>query len=64
LANGYKKIQAQGAPAGAEVLALENSSFEIIMVQGRILAGVHDASSPEAAVDLADKLMTVLKEKS
>ena len=45
------------------MLALEDSSFEIILVQGKILAGVHDASSPEAAVDLANKLMTVLKEK-
>ena len=62
-ANGYKKIQAPSAPAGFEVLALEDSSFEIILVQGKILAGVHDASSPEAAVDLANKLMTVLKEK-
>ncbi|MEJ2091986.1 MAG: hypothetical protein P8X65_07305 [Syntrophobacterales bacterium] len=62
-ANGYKKIQTPGAPAGIEVLALEDSSFEIILVQGKILAGVHDASSPEAAVDLANKLLTVLKEK-
>jgi hypothetical protein len=63
LANGYKKIPAPGAPEGVEVLALENSSFEIILVHGKILAGVHDASSPQAAVDLANKLVTVLKEK-
>ena len=62
-ANGYKKIQAPGAPAGVEVLALEDSSFEIVLVQGKILAGVHDASSPEAAVDLVNQLITALKEK-
>ncbi len=62
LANGYKKIQPPGAPQGAEVLTLGNSSFEIILVQGKILAGVHDASSPEIAVDLAKKLITGLKE--
>jgi hypothetical protein len=62
LANGYKEIQAKGAPKGVEMLTLENSSFEIILVQGKILAGVHDASSPEIAVDLANKLITALKE--
>ena len=59
---GYKKIQAPGAPEGIEVLGLEDSSFEIILVQGRILAGVHDASSPKAAMELANKLLTALKE--
>jgi len=59
-ANGYKKIQTPGAPAGIEVLELDNS-FEIIVVQGRILAGVHDASSSEAALELAAELLAALK---
>jgi hypothetical protein len=62
LANGYKKIQAPGAPAGLEMLALDNSSFEIILVQGRVLGGVHEASSPEVASQLANRLLTALKE--
>jgi len=59
---GYKKIQPPGAPEGSEVLTLEDSSYEIILVQGKMLAGVHDASSPEVAVNLAKKLLTALKE--
>jgi len=59
---GYKKIQPPGAPEGSEVLTLEDSSYEIILVQDKMLAGVHDASSSEVAVDLANKLTTALKE--
>ncbi len=59
---GYKKIQTPGAPEGAEVLTLEDSSYEIILVQGKRLAGVHDASSPEVAINLANKLTAALKE--
>ena len=61
-ANGYQKVQAPGAPADASVLALDNS-FEIVFTQGRNLAGVHDASSLEAALELAGQLRTALKEK-
>ena len=60
-ANGYQKIQTPGVPQGIEVLGLDNS-FEIILVQGRTLAGVHDASSPEAALGLAKLLLNALKE--
>jgi len=59
---GYKKIQPPGAPEGSEVLTLEDSSFEIILVQGKILAGVHDASSPDVALDLANRLISALKD--
>jgi|YelNatPaOPRAMG01_1025707.scaffolds.fasta_scaffold00046_92 hypothetical protein len=59
-ANGYEKIQSPAAPAGAEIFKLDNS-FEIIMVQGRTLAGVHDASSLEAALDLAAILSSRFK---
>ncbi len=61
--NGYQKIQSPAAAEGVEVLKLDNS-YEIILVQGRILAGVHDASSLEAALDLVQKLRTALKGKS
>ena len=60
-ANGYKQVEP--APSGDfQVLALDNS-FEIVFVQDKTLAGVHDATSPAAAVELADKLRTTLKGK-
>jgi hypothetical protein len=61
-ANGYQKVQAPGAPADIPVLVLDNS-FEMVFVQGRTLAGVHDATSPAAALELADKLRAALKGK-
>ena len=33
-----------------------DDSFEIVIVQGRTLAGVHDATSKAAALELAGKL--------
>jgi hypothetical protein len=59
-ANGYKKIQAQGAPADLSAFSLEDS-FEIVFVQGRILAGVHDATSQAAALELSNNLRAELK---
>jgi len=44
------------------VLALDNS-FEVVLVQGRIMAGVHDATSVDVALDLAAKLRPALKER-
>ena len=61
-ANGYTKVQSPGTPEGIEVLKLDKS-YEIVLVQGRTLAGVHDASSPEAALDLVAKVRATLKEK-
>ncbi len=61
-ANGYQKVQTPGAPGDIPVLVLDNS-FEMVFVQGRTLAGVHDASSPVAALELAAKLRTALKGK-
>lgn len=61
-ANGYQRIQSPAAPADIEVLKLDNS-YEIVLVQGRTLAGVHDASSLEAALELAATLGTALKGK-
>jgi len=57
--NGYKKIP---APGDIDVLGLDNS-FEMVFVQGRTLAGVHDATSIAAALELAGKLRTGLKGK-
>jgi hypothetical protein len=59
-ANGYQKIQTSGAPADLQVLVLDNS-FEIVFVEGKTMAGVHDATSTEAALELAAKLRTALK---
>ncbi len=61
-ANGYQKIRTPGTPGDIPVLSLEDS-FEMVFVQGRTLAGVHDATSPAAALELAAKLETALKGK-
>ena len=61
-ANGYRKVQAPGAPGDIDVLGLDNS-FEMVFVQGRILAGVHDATTMGAALELAAQLRTALKGK-
>jgi hypothetical protein len=61
-ANGYKKVPAPGAAGDISVLVLDNS-YEIVFVEGRTLAGVHDATSLAAALDLAAKLRPALKGK-
>ncbi len=61
-ANGYQKVETPGSTAGFQVLALDNS-FEIVFVQDQTVAGVHDATSPAAALELAAKLRTALKGK-
>jgi hypothetical protein len=61
-ANGYQKVPAPATPAGIPVLVLDNS-FELVFVQGQTLAGVHDATSLAAALDLAANLRTMLKGK-
>ena len=61
-ANGYIKVQSPGTPVGIEVMKLDKS-YEIVLVQGRTLAGVHDASSPEAALHLMAAVKAALKEK-
>jgi hypothetical protein len=61
-ANGYQKVQAPGAPGDIDVLGLDNS-FEIVFVEGRTLAGVHDATSLPAALELAAKVRAALKGK-
>jgi hypothetical protein len=59
-ANGYQKVPTPSAPADLQVLALDNS-FEIVFVQGKTMAGAHDATSTQAALELAAKLRTALK---
>jgi hypothetical protein len=59
-ANGYQKVQTPGPAGDLPVLVLDNS-FEVVFVEGRTLAGVHDATSLAAALDLAAKLKTALK---
>jgi hypothetical protein len=59
-ANGYQKIKTPGASADFQVLALDNS-FEIVFVQDKTLAGVHDATSAAAALELAARLRSGLK---
>ncbi|MCL4503910.1 MAG: hypothetical protein M1438_18960 [Deltaproteobacteria bacterium] len=59
-ANGYQKTE-PAPPADFQVLALDNS-YEIVFVQGRTMAGVHDATTPQAAVELAAKLKRQLKD--
>jgi hypothetical protein len=54
-ANGYQKVQTPGTPGDMAALVLDNS-FEIVLVQGRTVAGVHDATSLAAALDLAGKI--------
>lgn len=61
-ANGYQKVQAPGAPGDIPALSLEDS-FEMVFVEGRTLAGVHDATTLTAALELAAKLRTALKGK-
>ena len=61
-ANGYQKVQTPAAAGDIPVLVLDNS-FEIVFVEGRTLAGVHDATSLDAALELAAKLRTALKGK-
>jgi len=61
-ANGYQKVQAPGPTGDIPVLVLDNS-FEMVFVEGRTLAGVHDATSLAAALELAATLRTGLKGK-
>ncbi len=61
-ANGFKKVEAPGKPGDFQVLALEDS-FEIVFVQDKTMAGVHDATSAAAALELAGKLRDHLKGK-
>jgi len=61
-ANGYQKVLSPAPTGDIPVLVLDNS-FEIVFVEGRTLAGVHDATSRAAALDLAAKVRTGLKGK-
>jgi hypothetical protein len=60
-ANGYQKVQVPESQGDISVLTMDNS-FELVFTQGRALAGVHDATSLKAALELAQKLRPVLVE--
>ncbi len=78
-ANGYLELPAAGktegggkptaaatAPDSSGALRLFglDTSFEVVFVSGRVLAGVHDAASREAALDLAARLSASLASAS
>ena len=60
--NGYAREDAAGLPEGAVLLAAPGS-FEILWTRDGLLAGVHDAVSREAALELAANLAARLKER-
>jgi hypothetical protein len=60
--NGYGESGTEGMPTGATVLKLDDA-LEVVMVRGRFLAGVHEATSRKAALDLAVDLDKELQEK-
>jgi hypothetical protein len=61
-ANGYQKVETPGPQQNIWALVLDDS-FELVFVQGRTLAGVHDATSLDAALELAAQLEAALKGK-
>jgi hypothetical protein len=61
-ANGYREIKLSGAPVDVIILGFDNA-FEVIMVQGRYVVGVHDATSTAIARDLAGMMRQALKNK-
>jgi hypothetical protein len=59
-ANGYRVIQPSGGPKDMTVLGLDNS-YEVILVRERTVAGVHDATSTAAALELARRMASTLQ---
>jgi hypothetical protein len=62
-ANGYMPILVESPPPFSHFLRLD-ALFEVIMTSGRVLAGVHDASSLQAAIALAARLTKALQGKT
>jgi len=62
LDNGYKEIKADGVPGGAALLE-SSGVFEVLMTQGRLFHGVHEATSLQAAVALAASFERQAREK-
>jgi hypothetical protein len=58
-ANGYQEVRPPGGPKDLTVFGLDNS-YEVILVQGRTVAGVHDATSTAVALELARRLQSML----
>jgi hypothetical protein len=61
-ANGFKEIKPAGAPPGATVMVLD-TMVQVVMAKGRVLAGVHDAASAQAALELANEVAKAVEEK-
>ncbi|MBF0480483.1 MAG: hypothetical protein HQK81_00650 [Desulfovibrionaceae bacterium] len=62
LANGYGEITAQDLPEGAQALE-SNGVFEVLLKQGRLFYGIHEATSLQAAVALAATFEKQAREK-
>ena len=60
--NGYTEEKAEEAPPGAVVLKLDDS-FEVVLTNDRTLAGVHEATSLPAALELARQIVSELQGK-
>lgn len=58
--NGFKQTAPKDAPTGATVMALD-TMVQVVMSRGKVLAGVHDAANPEAALELAKMLAAKLE---
>jgi len=63
VANGFKRGDATGAPPGAVVFTMEGMA-QVVMAQGKALAGVHDAPDVPTALALATELSRSITEKS
>jgi len=61
-ANGFKEVKAPAGLSGAKIMAMDNL-VQVVMSKGRIFAGVHDATSAEAALELAAELAKSLEGK-
>ena len=55
LANGGKRLEKPGLPPGVEVVDMLGA-FELVLVRGSILAGVHDCLELEPALALAGQM--------
>ena len=60
LENGGKRLEKPGLPEGFEVFDMLGA-FEVLLVRGKVLAGVHDSLELDAALALAKELARKLE---
>ena len=60
LENGGKRLEKPGLPDGFEVFGMLGA-FEVLLVRGKVLAGVHDSMELDAALALAKELARTLE---